>query len=251
MPESSPGRESWQSLKERTSPAGTLKITHDPLLCIPSEQLQADNRQNPSETFFLNLEIQIVAWERIRQVGPRAHSRTPDSTTLVVAATPLGKSIRRNINQQRRHRVDPKEILLVLRSSSRFLPRFAAAAVDSRKFIAPEPTNIPGLTLPPALISLKRWVTSPGAMSCALTGVGLGITAFSRSPNPQIPKPRHLALCFGTVLPGQAILRDGILPELPLCSSSFIPRQKRWRLPRTTRQRFPPLILLPKGARHH
>lgn len=70
-----------------------------------------------------------------------------------------------------------------------FFPRFAAAAVDSRKFIAPEPTNIPGLTLPPGTYLIEAVGHVSGRYVVRVDGRRVGHYSFLALPNPQIPKP--------------------------------------------------------------
>ena len=70
-----------------------------------------------------------------------------------------------------------------------FLPRFAAASVDTKKFIAPEPTNIPGLTLPPGSYVIEAVGHLSGRYVVRVDGHRFGHYSFLALPNPEIPKP--------------------------------------------------------------
>jgi hypothetical protein len=70
-----------------------------------------------------------------------------------------------------------------------FLPRFAVASVDSKKFIAPEPTNIPGLTLPPGSYVIEAVGHFSGRYVVRVDGRKVAPYSFLALPNPEIPKP--------------------------------------------------------------
>jgi hypothetical protein len=70
-----------------------------------------------------------------------------------------------------------------------FFPRFAAASVDSKKFIAPEPTNIPGLTLPSGSYVIEAVGHFSGRYVVRVDGRKFGHYSFLALPNPEIAKP--------------------------------------------------------------
>jgi hypothetical protein len=109
-----------------------------------------------------------------------------------------------------------------------FLPRFAAASADSKEFIAPEPTNIPGLTLPSGSYVIEAVGHFSGRYVVRVDGRRVGHYSFSLFPIWRFQNPPHRESCFGTMLQAaSSTCVGGISPELLRCSSSSTPRRKR------------------------
>jgi len=74
-------------------------------------------------------------------------------------------------------------------------PQLAAAAPHSSQFIAPEPTNIPGLTLHPGSYSIEAVGQLSGRYVVRVDGPKVGLHySFLALPNPEIPKPARPGL---------------------------------------------------------
>jgi LPXTG-motif cell wall-anchored protein len=98
-----------------------------------------------------------------------------------------------------------------------FFPRFAAADVHSKKFIAPEPTNIPGLTLPPGSYSIAAVFRTSDRYVVLVEGSRIrGRYHFLAIANPEIPKPATPGLVlWNNPAGGKQFLREWYFAGAP------------------------------------
>lgn len=105
-------------------------------------------------------------------------------------------------------------------------PRFAAAEVHSTKFIAPEPTNIPGRTLPPGSYSIEAVLHLSGRYVVRIDGLKLGTQySFLALPNPEVPKPAVPGLVvWNNAAGGKHYLRGWYFPGAPYVLEFVYPK---------------------------
>ncbi len=120
------------------------------------------------------------------------------------------------------------------------LPRLAAASVDSKKFIAPEPTNIPGLTLPRGSYVIEAVGHMSGRYVVRVEGRSVGHYSFLALPNPEIPKPATPGLVlWDKAAGGKQYLRGWYFAGAPSVLEFVYPKAEAVALAKTNHATVP------------